>query len=74
MIEKTYYVYIMASRSLTLYIGFTSKLEQRVWQHKNDVFEGSQALSMASTCYFERYATALRAIAREKQLIALVSK
>ena len=34
-------VYIMASkRNGTLYIGVTSNLVTRVWQHKNNVIEG----------------------------------
>lgn len=34
-------VYLIASkRNGTLYVGVTSDLVQRVWQHKNDVFEG----------------------------------
>jgi len=38
---RTYYVYMMASKKNgTLYIGVTSILKQRVWQHKNDVYEG----------------------------------
>jgi putative endonuclease len=36
----TFYVYIMTNRSKTLYIGVTSNLEKRVWQHKEGVFEG----------------------------------
>ena len=38
---KTYYVYIMASRKNgTLYIGVTSNLAARIWQHKNDIHGG----------------------------------
>ena len=34
-------VYILASkRNGTLYIGVTSNLVQRVWQHKNDIVKG----------------------------------
>lgn len=34
-------VYLMANkRKGTLYVGVTSDLVQRIWQHKNDVFEG----------------------------------
>lgn len=69
MRERAYYVYIMASRSLTLYIGFTSDIEKRVWQHKNGVFQGfSKQYHCERLVLLERYQTALLGIAREKQL------
>ncbi len=69
MREYHFYVYIMASRSLTLYIGFTSNLQVRVQQHKDDVFDGfSKQYQCHRLVYFERYQTAQVAIAREKQL------
>jgi predicted GIY-YIG superfamily endonuclease len=34
MHEGYYYTYIVASRSLTLYIGMTGDLEKRVFEHK----------------------------------------
>jgi putative endonuclease len=69
MREHHYYVYIMASRSLTLYIGFTSELEIRVQQHKNGIFEGfSKTYQCHRLVYVERYSDVQRAIAREKQL------
>ena len=37
---KTLYVYIMASKSGTLYVGVTSDLPARVWQHREGVVEG----------------------------------
>ncbi len=40
---KLYSIYIMASRSLTLYTGITSDLHQRVLQHKNHRFAGFSA-------------------------------
>ena len=41
MIEKQFYVYILASkRNGTLYLGVTSDIVKRVWQHKNGLAEG----------------------------------
>jgi putative endonuclease len=63
-------VYILASqRNGTLYIGVTSDLVQRTWQHKNDLAPGfTQKHKVHSLVYFERHADMLSAITREKQL------
>jgi len=38
---KEFHVYILASdRNGTLYVGVTSNLVQRIWQHRNDEIEG----------------------------------
>jgi len=69
MNEHRYYVYIMASRSRTLYIGFTSTLEIRVHQHKEDVYDGfSKQYQCHRLVYFECHDDVQRAIGREKQL------
>jgi len=69
MFEYHFYVYIMASRSRTLYIGFTSKLQVRVEQHKQGVFEGfTDHYDCHRLVYFEHFQTAAVGIAREKQL------
>jgi putative endonuclease len=68
---KSYYTYIVASRSHTLYIGVTSKIEQRIWQHKNKACEGfSATYNCNRLVWFERYTNAETAIAREKELRA----
>ena len=63
-------VYILASdRNGTLYIGVTSDLAQRVWQHRNDSVEGfSKKYGTHLLVYFELHATMKDAILREKQL------
>ena len=64
------YVYILASSFKHLYIGFTTKLEQRIWQHKNHTFPNSftARYRIDQLVYFERYSLFTRAIAREKEL------
>jgi len=67
---RVYYVYIMASHRRVLYIGVTSKLEHRVWQHKHEVFpDGFSAhYRIHKLVYFETYSDIATAIAREKEL------
>ncbi len=62
-------IYILASRSRTLYVGVTSKLHKRVWQHKDKVFDGFTAkYNIDRLVYFENYDDMRVAINREKQL------
>ena len=68
--EKEFYVYVLASkRNGTLYIGLTSALVQRVWQHKTTAVEGFTArYGVDQLVYFEGHGDAASAIQREKQL------
>jgi putative endonuclease len=63
-------VYILASqRNGTLYIGVTSNLVQRIWQHKNNQVEGfTEKYGVHILVYFELLDDMLSAITREKQL------
>jgi putative endonuclease len=63
-------VYILASqRHGTLYIGVTSDLARRVWQHKGDVIGGfTKRYRVHRLVYFEFHATMGDAILREKRL------
>ncbi len=64
-----YYVYIMASRSLTLYIGVTNNLLRRAFEHKTHAIEGFTArYHIDRLVYYERFPVVDRAILREKQL------
>ena len=69
LIEKWYYVYIVANRSKTLYIGITSKLHLRIFQHKTGTFKGfTSDYKINRLVYWEQFKNVNRAIAREKQL------
>ncbi len=66
-----YYVYIMSNRTRTIYTGVTSHLEGRVSQHKSKAQAGfTQKYDINKLVYYEEYATALEAIAREQQVKA----
>lgn len=68
--EKYYYVYILASkRNGTLYIGVTSNLARRVYEHKNDLIEGfTKKYKVHLLVYFEKYKDIVPALIREKRL------
>ena len=63
-------VYIMASKpNGTLYVGVTSDLVQRVWQHREGAADGfSKRYGCKLLVWFELHATMEYAITREKQL------
>jgi len=67
-----YCVYIMASkRNGTLYIGMTSDLAKRVWEHKNDVVEGfTKKYGCHTLVYFEPIEDFDSALQREKRMKA----
>lgn len=63
-------VYILASKKYgTLYIGVTSNLAQRIWQHKNNVIKGfTEKYHVHTLVYYELHETMASAITREKQM------
>jgi len=67
---KTYYVYILASRrNGTLYIGVTSDLARRVWEHREGMIPGfTKKYGVKQLVYFERFGDVGLAIHREKRL------
>jgi putative endonuclease len=66
---KTYYVYIMASQSHTLYVGVTNNLERRVYEHKHKVIEGfTSRYNINRLVYFAETNDVTAAIAREKEI------
>lgn len=67
---KQYYVYIIASqRNGTLYIGSTSHLIQRIWQHKQKILPGFTAkYNVTRLVYYEIHQTIFEAAKRERRL------
>lgn len=67
---KRFAVYILAShRNGTLYIGVTSDLVTRIWQHKTKTVRGfASRYGCDRLVYFEMIDSAESAIRREKQL------
>ena len=68
--EKASYVYILASGlNGTLYIGITSDLVKRIWQHREGVAEGfTKRYSIKDLVWYEIHSDISEAIRREKQI------
>ena len=66
---RTYYIYIMASRSRVLHTGVTNDLARRVDEHKRGVNAGfTSRYRITRLVYFEEFADIRDAIAREKEI------
>ena len=68
--RQTACVYILASkRNGTLYVGVTSDVVKRGWEHGNGLVEGfTKKYSIHSLVYYEMHENMLAAITREKQI------
>jgi len=69
MSEKTFYVYVLASKSRRLYVGVTNSLERRLFEHKSKQSDGfTKQYNIDRLVYFEQTTDVLSAISREKQI------
>ena len=70
MRQHDYCIYIICNKNNTvLYIGVTSDLQGRIWEHKNKRYKGFSArYECNKLVYFEEFQWIQDAIAREKQL------
>jgi len=68
--EHRYFVYILTSkRHGTLYVGVTSNLAGRIYEHKKDLREGfTKKYGVHLLVWFEEYAYIQDAILREKRI------
>ncbi len=64
------YVYILASQPYgTLYVGVTSDLVKRIWEHKNGFVDGfTKEYGIKRLVWYEQHASIVEAIAREKRI------
>lgn len=67
---KSFWVYIAASRrNGTLYVGMTSGLKKRIWQHKHKIFNGfTSKYNIDKLVYFEEFTHPMEAIEVEKKI------
>ena len=68
--HKYFYVYIMTNKKNgTLYIGITSNIVKRVWEHKQKFIDGfTKKYKIDKLVYFEQFVDSINAIKREKRL------
>lgn len=65
-----FYVYILASKPYgTLYIGMTSDLVRRIWEHKNGLVPGfTKRYGINRLVWYEAHESGEAALQREKQI------
>jgi putative endonuclease len=70
MKDKQYYVYILANvTNVAVYIGVTSDLKRRVWEHKEKLVRGfPERYGIDRLVYYEVFGDPQNAILREKRL------
>ena len=70
-IDKTYVVYILASRSRSLYTGVTNNMQRRLAQHREKLVPGfTSRYNILRLVHFEVFGDIRTAIAREKEIKA----
>ena len=66
---NSYFVYILSSNTGTLYVGVTSNLPKRVYEHKNKLIPGFTAkYNIANLVYFKEFTNIDQAIEAEKKI------
>ena len=65
---RTYYVYILASKSRRLYVGVTGDLAQRIAAHRNGEVQSTGRYCINRLVHVETTPDVRAAIAREKEI------
>ena len=65
---RSFYAYIVASRSGVLYVGMTNDLERRMYEHKEKIVTGfSSKYNTNLLMWYDAFPTAMQAIEAEKR-------
>ncbi len=66
---RSYWVYILSSKSRRVYVGVTNDLERRVCEHKSKAMQGfTKTYNIDRLVYFDETPDVRSAIEREKQI------
>lgn len=66
---KNYYIYILASKTGTLYIGVTNNLERRIYEHKHKLIPGfTEKYNINRLMYYQEFDDIEQAIEVEKKI------
>src|ERR1700676_4548524 len=66
---RTYWIYILASRSRNLYVGVTSDLQRRMIEHRQELVPGfTSRYKIFRLVHCEQFADVRDAISREKEI------
>lgn len=69
MMKKQGFVYVLGNNRPTLYLGVTSNLIKRIYEHKQGLVKGfSKKYRLKKLLYYEMFEDIKNAITREKQL------
>ena len=64
-----YYVYILTNSTRRLYVGVTSDIHRRVYEHKNKLIDGhTSKYNITWLAYYEETSEIRAALEREKQI------
>jgi putative endonuclease len=67
--ERSYYVYLLSSDSRVLYVGCTSDLVRRMYQHRHGLLPGlTREYRVRRLVHFEVTPNAAAAVAREREI------
>jgi putative endonuclease len=69
--QKQFYVYMLANKMRRLYVGMTSDLERRVWEHRTKAIEGfTSRYNIDRLVWYETTNRAMDAATREREIKA----